>query len=146
MPDMPIMFSRRVSASRGLLRWIVFIEPSWPVFIACSIRARQTDQRALAGFEQDRPAARRHLAGACDARRVGRIAGRRRCGCCVAGTAAGVSETSSAALLAAAKINPIPQRRGPEFMHHDPFDAGCDAGASSFFPLPRKIVTAPVSE
>ena len=64
----------------------------------------------------------------------------------VAGAAAGVGETSSAALLAAAKINPIPQRRGPEFMHHDPFDVGCDAGASSFFPLPRRIVTAPVSE
>jgi hypothetical protein len=39
----------------------------------------------LPASRMDRPAARRHLVGACDARRVGRIAGRRRCGCCVCG-------------------------------------------------------------
>ena len=37
---MPTMFSSRVSASRGLLAWIVPIEPSWPVFIACSMSMR----------------------------------------------------------------------------------------------------------
>jgi hypothetical protein len=60
---------------------------------------------------QDRPAARRHLAGTGDASSVHARppdAGG------VAGAAAGVGETSSAALLAAVKINPIPQRRGPE--------------------------------
>ena len=31
------MFSRRESASRGELAWIVDIEPSCPVFIACSM-------------------------------------------------------------------------------------------------------------
>ena len=31
------MFSMRSSASRGVLAWIVDIEPSWPVFIACSM-------------------------------------------------------------------------------------------------------------
>ena len=36
-PAMATMFSSRVSASRGRLAWIVDIEPSWPVFIACSM-------------------------------------------------------------------------------------------------------------
>jgi hypothetical protein len=36
IPVMPIMFSSRVSASRGVFAWIVLIDPSWPVFIACS--------------------------------------------------------------------------------------------------------------
>ena len=31
------MFSMRVSASRVLLAWMVDIEPSWPVFMACSM-------------------------------------------------------------------------------------------------------------
>src|SRR6266567_662652 len=35
-PPMVIMDSRRASASRGLLACSVPIEPSWPVFIACS--------------------------------------------------------------------------------------------------------------
>ena len=34
---MPISCSRREIASRGLLAWMVAIEPSWPVFIACSM-------------------------------------------------------------------------------------------------------------
>ena len=37
---MPIMFSRRVSASRGRLAWMVPSEPSWPVFMACSMSMR----------------------------------------------------------------------------------------------------------
>ncbi len=36
-PAMPIICSRRPSASRQLLAWIVLMEPSWPVFIACSM-------------------------------------------------------------------------------------------------------------
>ena len=34
---MPTMFSMRVIASRGLLACSVHIEPSWPVFMACSM-------------------------------------------------------------------------------------------------------------
>ena len=37
MPDMPIICSRRDRASRGVLACRVVIEPSWPVFIACSM-------------------------------------------------------------------------------------------------------------
>lgn len=36
-PATPIMFSSRVSASRGVFAWIVASEPSWPVFIAFSM-------------------------------------------------------------------------------------------------------------
>ena len=36
-PAMPISCSRREIASRGLLAWMVAIEPSWPVFMACSM-------------------------------------------------------------------------------------------------------------
>ena len=40
MPVMPTICSSRPSASRGVLAWIVVIEPSWPVFIACSMSKR----------------------------------------------------------------------------------------------------------
>ena len=36
-PVIMIICSSRESASRGVLAWIVVIEPSWPVFIACSM-------------------------------------------------------------------------------------------------------------
>ena len=36
-PLIPIICSTRESASRGVLAWTVVIEPSWPVFIACSM-------------------------------------------------------------------------------------------------------------
>ena len=36
-PAMPTICSRREMASRGVLAWMVAIEPSWPVFIACSM-------------------------------------------------------------------------------------------------------------
>ena len=34
IPAMATMFSRRLMPSRGLLAWIVVIDPSWPVFMA----------------------------------------------------------------------------------------------------------------
>ena len=37
MPVIDTMFSMRPSASRGVLAWTVVSEPSWPVFIACSM-------------------------------------------------------------------------------------------------------------
>ncbi len=37
MPPIATICSRRVTASRGVLAWIVAIEPSWPVFMACSM-------------------------------------------------------------------------------------------------------------
>ena len=37
IPAIEIMFSRRLTASRDELAWIVVIDPSWPVFIACSM-------------------------------------------------------------------------------------------------------------
>ena len=37
MPDIITMVSRRASASRGVLAWSVDSEPSWPVFMACSM-------------------------------------------------------------------------------------------------------------
>ena len=36
-PAISTMVSRRASESRGLLAWTVVIEPSWPVFMACSM-------------------------------------------------------------------------------------------------------------
>ena len=36
-PAMSTMVSSRDSESRGLLAWTVVIEPSWPVFMACSM-------------------------------------------------------------------------------------------------------------
>jgi hypothetical protein len=33
-PAMPTICAMRASASRGLLAWMVAIEPSWPVFMA----------------------------------------------------------------------------------------------------------------
>ena len=36
-PAIVIMVSIRATASRGVLAWIVVIEPSWPVFMACSM-------------------------------------------------------------------------------------------------------------
>src|SRR5213596_2934938 len=36
-PAMPTSCSRREMASRGVLAWMVAIEPSWPVFMACSM-------------------------------------------------------------------------------------------------------------
>jgi len=36
-PAMPTMFSSRDRASRGVFEWTVASEPSWPVFIACSM-------------------------------------------------------------------------------------------------------------
>ena len=36
-PAIMIMVSRRARASRGVLAWIVVSEPSWPVFMACSM-------------------------------------------------------------------------------------------------------------
>ena len=42
-PDIATMFSSRVSASRGVLAWMVPIEPSWPVFIACSMSMASSD-------------------------------------------------------------------------------------------------------
>ena len=37
MPVIDTMVSMRLRASRGVLAWIVVSEPSWPVFIACSM-------------------------------------------------------------------------------------------------------------
>ena len=73
---MPIMFSSRVSASRGVLAWIVVIEPSWPVFIACSMSSasapRTSPMMMRSGPHPQRVAhqrALRHLALALDVRR-----------------------------------------------------------------------------
>ena len=37
VPAMPTICSSRLSASRGEFAWTVVIDPSWPVFIACSM-------------------------------------------------------------------------------------------------------------
>ena len=37
IPLIPIICSTRLSESRGVLAWTVVIDPSWPVFIACSM-------------------------------------------------------------------------------------------------------------
>ena len=42
----PTMFSSRVSASRGVLAWMVLIEPSWPVFIACSMSSASSPRHS----------------------------------------------------------------------------------------------------
>jgi len=46
--DMATMVSKRLRASRGVFAWMVVIEPSWPVFMACSMSAplrREPHQR-----------------------------------------------------------------------------------------------------
>ena len=37
MPAISTIVSRRASESRGELEWTVVMEPSWPVFMACSM-------------------------------------------------------------------------------------------------------------
>ena len=37
IPAIATMFSSRLTPSRALLAWIVVIDPSWPVFMACSM-------------------------------------------------------------------------------------------------------------
>jgi hypothetical protein len=77
-PAMPIMFSSRASASRGVLACTVAIEPSWPVFMACSMSKRlgaaHLAQDDAVGPHAQRVAHQRalvHLALALDVGRAG---------------------------------------------------------------------------
>ena len=87
MPAMPIMFSSRVSASRGALAWIVVIDPSWPVFIACSMStasAPRTSPRMMRSG-RIRSALRtsaRWVTSPLPSMLGGRVSRRTTCGCC----------------------------------------------------------------
>ena len=75
---MAIMVSSRLSASRGVLAWSVVSEPSWPVFMACSMSTASAP-RTLAHDDAVGPHTQRvdqqqplgHLARALDVGRAG---------------------------------------------------------------------------
>ena len=75
---MEIMVSSRLSASRGVLAWSVVSEPSWPVFIACSMSTASAPRtspmmirsgRMRSALTSSMPL--RHLARALDVGRAG---------------------------------------------------------------------------
>src|SRR5487761_1176243 len=86
-PPMPTMFSRRVRASRGRLAWMVESEPSWPVFIACSMSSasapRISPRMMRSGRIRRAFLTRSRMAiSPLPSRLAGRVSSRTTCGCC----------------------------------------------------------------
>src|SRR5882762_1705727 len=93
MPAMPIMFSRRVSASRGVLAWTVLIEPSWPVFIACSMSSASSPRHSPMMMRSGRIRSAffnrsRIVISPVPSRLAVRVSRRTTCGCCSCNSAA----------------------------------------------------------
>src|SRR6266849_3485011 len=93
MPDMPIMFSSRVSASRGLFAWIVDIEPSWPVFIACNMSNASSPRHSPMMIRSGRMrraffSRSRIVISPVPSRLAGRVSSLPTCGCCSCSSAA----------------------------------------------------------
>jgi hypothetical protein len=90
---MPTMFSSRVSASRGVLAWTVVIEPSWPVFMACSM-SKRLGAAHLAEDDAVGPHAQAVLhqvalvTSPLPSMLGGRVSSRTTCGCCSCSSAA----------------------------------------------------------
>ena len=106
MPVIPTMFSSRVSASRGELAWIVDIEPSWPVFIACSTSsasAPRISPRMMRSGRMRRAfrSRSRIVISPVPSRLGGRVSSRTTCGCCSCSSAASsiVTVRSAASII-----------------------------------------------
>ena len=76
-PDICIIISRRLSESRAELAWTVEIEPSWPVFMACSMSSDSAPRTSPTMMRSGRmrrllrsEVALRDLAAALDVRRA----------------------------------------------------------------------------
>ena len=90
---MLIMFSSRVSASRGVLAWIVAIEPSWPVFIACSMSSASPPRTSPRMMRSGRMRSALRTSARCVTSPLpsmfgGRVSSRTTCGCCICNSAA----------------------------------------------------------
>ena len=100
---MVTMFSSRVSASRGRLACSVPIEPSWPVFMACSRsiasgprtspRMMRSGRMRSAFFTRSRM-----LTSPLPSRLAGRVSRRTTCGCCMRSSAASSMVTTRSPL------------------------------------------------
>src|ERR1700756_3132033 len=93
MPVMPTMFSSRVNASRGELAWIVDIDPSWPVFIACSTSSASAPRISPRMMRSGRirralRSRSRIVISPLPSRFGGRVSSRTTCGCCNCSSAA----------------------------------------------------------
>ena len=87
------MFSSRVSASRGVLEWIVPIEPSWPVFIACSMSMASSPRISPRMIRSGRMRSAfltrwRMVISPSPSMLAGRVSRRTTCGCCSCSSAA----------------------------------------------------------
>ena len=102
IPVIPIMFSSRVSASRGLLAWIVLIEPSWPVFIACSMSSASSPRHSPMMMRSGRMRSAffnrsRIVISPVPSRLAVRVSRRTTCGCCSCNSAASSIVTTRSA-------------------------------------------------
>ena len=87
------MFSSRVSASRGRLAWMVPSEPSWPVFIACSMSIASAPRISPRMMRSGRMRSAfltrsRMVISPLPSRLGGRVSSRTTCGCCSCSSAA----------------------------------------------------------
>ena len=90
---MPIICSRREIASRGLLAWMVAIEPSWPVFIACSMSKASSPRHSPRMMRSGRMrsaflTSSRWRISPLPSTLGGRVSMRATCGCCSCNSAA----------------------------------------------------------
>ena len=90
---MPIICSRREMASRGVLAWIVVIEPSWPVFMACSMSKASSPRHSPRMMRSGRMRSAfltrsRWRISPLPSMLGGRVSMRPTCGCCSCSSAA----------------------------------------------------------
>ena len=100
---MPTMFSSRVNASRGRLAWIVPIEPSWPVFMACSMSMASPPRTSPRMIRSGRMRSAfftksRMVISPWPSRFGGRVSRRTTCGCCSCSSAASSMVTTRSPL------------------------------------------------
>ena len=87
MPVIDTMVSMRPSASRGEFAWIVVSEPSWPVFIACSMSSASAPRTSPTMMRSGRMRSALRTRSRCVTSPLpsmfgGRVSSRTTCGCC----------------------------------------------------------------
>ena len=87
MPVIDTMFSMRASASRGVLACTVVSEPSWPVFIACSMSSASPPRTSPSTMRSGRIRRLLRTRSRCvtaprPSMLGGRVSSRTTCGCC----------------------------------------------------------------
>ena len=92
-PAMPTICSRREIASRGVLAWMVAIEPSWPVFMACSMSKASSPRHSPRMMRSGRMrsaflTSSRWRISPLPSMFGGRVSMRTTCGCCSCSSAA----------------------------------------------------------